>query len=152
MKSEIPSLTLSTDVIVGFPSETEEEYLETLSMMEKMSCTEAFMYYFNPREGTRAEKMEGQIEEKIKIQRLERLINEQIERQKRIKTDSLPFETIGIVTSVTRDDSSRYLLRTEHNEYVSFLPLSNHKNGDVVYVRATELNGNTFRGEEIEKE
>ncbi|MGN1189471.1 MAG: tRNA (N6-isopentenyl adenosine(37)-C2)-methylthiotransferase MiaB, partial [Candidatus Ornithospirochaeta sp.] len=109
-------------------------------------------YYFNPREGTRAEKMEGQIEEKIKIQRLERLINEQIERQKRIKTASLPFETIGIVTSVTRDDSSRYLLRTEHNEYVSFLPLSNHKNGDVVYVRATELNGNTFRGEEIEKE
>lgn len=152
MKSEIPSLTLSTDVIVGFPSETEEEYLETLSMMEKMSCTEAFMYYFNPREGTRAEKMEGQIEEKIKIQRLERLINEQIERQKRIKTASLPFETIGIVTSVTRDDSSRYLLRTEHNEYVSFLPHSNHKNGDVVYVRAIELNGNTFRGEEIEKE
>ncbi|MGN1189816.1 MAG: tRNA (N6-isopentenyl adenosine(37)-C2)-methylthiotransferase MiaB, partial [Candidatus Ornithospirochaeta sp.] len=119
MKSEIPGLTLSTDVIVGFPSETEEEYLETLSMMEKMECTEAFMYYFNPREGTRAEKMEGQLDEKIKIQRLERLINEQIERQKRIKSASIPFETIGIVTSVTRDDSSRYLLRTEHNEYVS---------------------------------
>ena len=151
MKSEIPSLTLSTDVIVGFPSETEEEYLDTLSMMEKMECTEAFMYYFNPREGTRAEKMEGQIEERVKIKRLERLINEQLERQKRIKTQSLPFETVGIVTTVTRDDSSRYLLRTEHNEYVSFLPKVSHKNGDIVYVKATELNGNTFRGEEIEK-
>lgn len=152
MKSEIPSLTLSTDVIVGFPSETEEEYLDTLSMMEKMECTEAFMYYFNPREGTRAEKMEGQIEESVKIKRLERLINEQLERQKRIKTQSLPFETVGIVTTVTRDDSSRYLLRTEHNEYVSFLPKVSHKNGDIVYVKATELNGNTFRGEEIEKQ
>lgn len=151
MKSEIPSLTLSTDVIVGFPSETEEEYLDTLSMMEKMECTEAFMYYFNPREGTRAEKMEGQIEESVKIKRLERLINEQLERQKRIKNQSLPFETVGIVTTVTRDDSSRYLLRTEHNEYVSFLPKVSHKNGDIVYVKATELNGNTFRGEEIEK-
>ena len=152
MKSEIPSLTLSTDVIVGFPSETEEEYLDTLSMMEKMECTEAFMYYFNPREGTRAEKMEGQIEESVKIKRLERLINEQLERQKRIKNQSLPFETVGIVTTVTRDDSSRYLLRTEHNEYVSFLPKVSHKNGDIVYVKATELNGNTFRGEEIEKQ
>ena len=152
MKKEIPDLTLSTDVIVGFPSETEEEYLETLSMMEIMNCTEAFMYYFNPREGTRAEKMEGQIEEGVKIKRLERLINEQIERQKRIKSAALPFDAVGIVTTVTRDDSSRYLLRTEHNEYVSFLPLKPHKNGDVVYVRATELNGNTFRGEEIERE
>ena len=120
--------------------------------MEIMNCTEAFMYYFNPREGTRAEKMEGQIEEGVKIKRLERLINEQIERQKRIKSAALPFDAVGIVTTVTRDDSSRYLLRTEHNEYVSFLPLKPHKNGDVVYVRATELNGNTFRGEEIERE
>ena len=151
MKREIPELTLSTDVIVGFPSETEEEYLDTLSMMEIMECTEAFMYYFNPREGTRAEKMDGQIEESVKIKRLERLINEQLERQKRIKSASLPFETVGIVTTVTRDDQKRYLLRTEHNEYVSFSPLVPHNNGDVVYVRATELNGNTYRGEEIEK-
>ena len=151
MKREIPELTLSTDVIVGFPSETEDEYLDTLSMMEIMGCTEAFMYYFNPREGTRAEKMDGQIEESVKIKRLERLINEQLERQKRIKSSFLPFEAVGIVTTVTRDDDKRYLLRTEHNEYVSFSPLKTHKSGDTVYVRATELNGNTYRGEEIEK-
>ena len=151
MKREIPELTLSTDVIVGFPSETEDEYLDTLSMMEIMGCTEAFMYYFNPREGTRAEKMDGQIEESVKIKRLERLINEQLERQKRIKSSFLPFEAVGIVTTVTRDDDKRYLLRTEHNEYVSFSPLKTHNSGDTVYVRATELNGNTYRGEEIEK-
>lgn len=151
MKGAIPSLTLSTDVIVGFPSETESEYEETLSMMEKMQCTEAFMYYFNPREGTRAEKMDGQLEESVKIKRLERLINEQIERQKLIKTNSLPFVAKGIVTTVTRDDSSRFLLRTEHNEYISFSPLKPHKSGDVVTVRAEELNGNTFRGVEIDE-
>lgn len=150
MRSRIPGLTFATDVIVGFPSETEEEYEETLSMMEKMSCTEAFMYYFNPREGTRAAEMDGQLDEKTKIKRLERLIAEQLERQKRIKSNELPFVAKGIVTTTSRDDSTRYLVRTEHNEYISMLPLTSHKIGDVVYARATELNGNTFRGDEIE--
>ena len=151
MRSEIKDLTFSTDVIVGFPSETEEEYFETLSMMEIMGCTEAFMYYFNPREGTRAYDMEGQLDEKTKVKRLERLINEQLERQKRIKTSELPFEAQGIVTTISRDDKDRYLVRTEHNEYVSIVPLTHHAIGDVVKVRAEELNGNTFRGVEIEE-
>ena len=151
MRSEIKDLTFSTDVIVGFPSETEEEYFETLSMMEIMGCTEAFMYYFNPREGTRAYDMEGQLDEKTKVKRLERLINEQLERQKRIKTSELPFEVKGIVTTISRDDKDRYLVRTEHNEYVSIVPLTHHEIGDVVKVRAEELNGNTFRGVEIEE-
>ena len=151
MRSEIKDLTFSTDVIVGFPSETEEEYFETLSMMEIMGCTEAFMYYFNPREGTRAYDMEGQLDEKTKVKRLERLINEQLERQKRIKTSELPFEAQGIVTTISRDDKDRYLVRTEHNEYVSIVPITHHEIGDVVKVRAEELNGNTFRGVEIEE-
>ena len=75
MKDRIPALTLSTDVMTGFPSETEEEYEDTLSAMEEMGCTEAFMYYFNPREGTRAAAMDGQIEESVIIKRLERLID-----------------------------------------------------------------------------
>ena len=151
MRSEIKDLTFSTDVIVGFPSETEEEYFETLSMMEIMGCTEAFMYYFNPREGTRAYDMEGQLDEKTKVKRLERLINEQLERQKIIKTSELPFEVKAIVTTISRDDKDRYLVRTEHNEYVSIVPLTHHEIGDVVKVRAEELNGNTFRGVEIEE-
>lgn len=150
MKKKIPSLTLATDVMTGFPSESDSEYEDTLSMMEKMSCTEAFMYYFNPREGTKAEKMEGQIDESIKIKRLERLIDEQIARQKRIKQSMLPFSTIAIITGISRDEKERFLARDEHNNYFSVESNAKHKPGDVVRIYAKELSGNTFRAVENE--
>ncbi len=149
MYKRIPSLSLATDVIVGFPTETEEEYQDTLSMMEIMHPTEAFMYYFNSREGTRAATMEGQLDEKTKIARLERLIREQLERQKIIRESELPLERVSIITSESRDDKTRYLTRDEHNYYYSVEPLTKHDIGDVIKVRATELCGNTFRGVEI---
>lgn len=148
MKDRIPGLTLSTDVMTGFPTETEEEYMETLSAMEEMGCTEAFMYYFNPREGTRAARMDGQLEESVKVKRLERLIAEQIQRQERIKASMLPFSARAIVTGVSRDDSDRYLARGEHNDYFSFSSSASHEPGDVVFIDASELRGNTFRGVE----
>ena len=150
MYSRIPGLTLSTDVIVGFPTETEEEYEETLSMMEIMHPTEAFMYYFNPREGTRAASMDGQIDLKTKTSRLERLINEQLERQKRIRENELPLTRKAVITNESRDDKSRYLARDEHNYYYSVEPLGKHIPGDIITVRADELCGNTFRGVEID--
>ena len=150
MYDRIPALTLSTDVIVGFPTETEEEYEETLSMMDIMHPSEAFMYYFNPREGTRAATMDGQIDEKTKTERLERLIALQLERQKRIREEALPLTVRAIVTTLSRDDSSRYLCRDEHNYYYSIEPLRKHTPGDVVRLKADVLAGNTFRGIEIE--
>lgn len=150
MKREIPDLTLSTDVMTGFPTEREEEYEETLSMMEIMGCTEAFMYYFNPREGTRAATMDGQIEESVKIKRLERLIDEQIKRQKRLKEAMLPLSSRVLVTGISRDDKNRYLGRDSHNNYFSIESDSALKEGDIVSVKADELSGNTFRGRVVE--
>lgn len=149
MYSTIPSLTLSTDVIVGFPSESEEEYEETLSMMEKLNCTEAFMYYYNPREGTLAAKMNDQIDLEIKTKRLERLISEQLERQKRIRESILPFKTRALITGLSKDDKDRFLCRDEHNYYFSVESKSGKKIGDMIDIYASSLSGNTFRGEEI---
>lgn len=151
MYKRIDSLTLSTDVIVGFPSETEKEYLETLSMMDIMNCSEAFMYYFNPREGTRAEKMDSQIDEKTKTKRLERLINEQLSRQKTIRESILPIKNREVlITGISRDDKNRFLARDEHNYYYSILPHRPCSIGDIIRVNSTELSGNTFRGETSE--
>ena len=149
MKREIPGVTFATDVMTGFPTETEEEYEDTLSMMEIMGCTEAFMYYFNPREGTKAATMDGQLDDKTKIARLERLINEQLERAKRIKTARLPFECKVVVQGTTRDEKDHVLGRDEHNDMISFIPSPGVKAGDIIMVRATELNGNTYRGEQL---
>ncbi|MDY5930975.1 MAG: tRNA (N6-isopentenyl adenosine(37)-C2)-methylthiotransferase MiaB [Candidatus Ornithospirochaeta sp.] len=145
----IEGLTFATDVMTGFPSETEEEYEETLSLMEYMGCTEAFMYYFNPREGTRAFDMPDQIPDDVKIRRLERLIEEQLERQSRIKKGLLPYKARVIVQGRSRDDESMYLSRGEHNDFIVFPAIREHKAGDVVFVEARELSGNTFKGAEI---
>ena len=150
MRERIPGLTFSTDVMVGFPTETEEEYEETLSMMEKMGCTEAFMYYFNPREGTKACRMEGQIADADKIRRLEKLINEQLERQKRIKKAMLPFQARVVVTGISRDDEGMYLGRDEHNDYFAFTSSVPLEEGMMAEVYADTLNGNTFRGHMVE--
>ena len=150
MQSGSTRILSLTDVMVGFPSETEEEYEETLSMMEIMGCTEAFMYYFNPREGTRAASMDGQIEDEIKIRRLERLINEQLERQKRIQESMIPFSAAVLVTGRSRDDEGMYLGRSEHNDYFVFSSSSPLSDGDIVKVNADELSGNTFRGHKVE--
>ena len=106
------------------------------------------MYYFNPREGTRAAVMEGAIAEKEKIRRLERLIDEQLERQKKEKAARLPFDAEVLITGISRDDKSRYLGRGEHNDYFSIGTNISHKPGDMIKVKATGLSGNTFRGDE----
>lgn len=150
MRERISDLTFATDVMTGFPTETEEEYFDTLSMMEIMNCTEAFMYYFNPREGTRAADMDGQIDEDVRIKRLEQLIAEQIDRQKKIKEKMIPFKAKVLITGTSRDEKDRKLGRSEHNDYFSIETVKDHREGDVIVVEATELNGNTFRGREIE--
>lgn len=149
MREEIKGVTFATDVMVGFPSESEREYEDTLSLMEEMGNIEAFMYYFNVREGTPAAKMEDQIDEKEKVRRLEILIDEQLKRTSLIKSSRLPFDALVLVTGTTRDDKSKLLGRSEHNEMISFSPKLPHNEGDMVMVHAEALKGNTYLGVEI---
>ena len=149
MRKEIPNLTFATDVMVGFPTETEEEYLDTLSLMDYMHPIEAFMYYYNLREGTVAAKMDGQLEDDVKIARLERLIDEQLKRCQEEKINRKNMITRGVVTGITRDDKDRYLARNEHNEMISFKPISKVEIGSMVNLKCYDLKGNTYLADEI---
>ena len=149
MRKEIPNLTFATDVMVGFPTETEEEYLDTLSLMDYMHPIEAFMYYYNLREGTVAAKMDGQLEDDVKIARLERLIDEQLKRCQEEKINRKSMITRGVVTGITRDDKDRYLARNEHNEMISFKPISKVEIGSMVNLKCYDLKGNTYLADEI---
>jgi len=82
MKEQIPNLTLSTDIIVGFPNETEEDFEDTLDVVEKVKFEQVYMFIYSRRVGTPADKMEGQIPEEIKHKRFDRLkalVEKQIE-------------------------------------------------------------------------
>lgn len=150
IRDGIDGVTFATDVMTGFPTETEEEYEDTLSAMEYLSPIEAFMYYYNLREGTPAARMEGQIEEEEKVRRLERLIDEQLKRASRIKETRVGLISRAVITGVTRNDRNAFLARNEHNEMISFIPQDKRlKPGDMVTLETTSLNGNTYLGKEV---
>ena len=151
ISARIPEMTYAVDVMVGFPSETEEEFRETISAMADVGYIEAYMYYWNPREGTRACSMDGQMPESEKQQRLQKLIDWQLENASRIKRNRAHGVQKVLVTQVSRDDEKKMLGRNEHNEMVAFdvLDGAEVKIGDMVDVSFTALNGNTYLGRQV---
>ena len=147
IKTRIPEITFAVDVMVGFPGETEEEFLDTVSAIDHVGYIEAYMYYWNEREGTRAVKMEGQIPEKERQSRLQKLIDHQLANASAIKKTRAKGVQKVLIVQVSRDDASMMLGRNEHNEMVAFR--SKAKPGDIVNVRFDSLNGNTYLGTEV---
>ena len=70
IKNRVPNVVLSTDIIVGFPGETEEEFEDTLDVVRKVNYEQIFMFIYSPREGTVAAKRDDQIPEKLNIKDL----------------------------------------------------------------------------------
>ena len=74
IRAKMPTCYLSTDIIVGFPGETEEDFMDTYNLIEKVRYDGVFAFMFSPRTGTVAEKMDNQVDEKIKNERVNRLL------------------------------------------------------------------------------
>lgn len=85
IKTLIPNVVLTSDFIVGFPTETEEEFLDTMDLVEKVRFSSIFAFIYSPREGTVAAKMDGQIDNKTKHDRVNRLLNLEKKIQKEDK-------------------------------------------------------------------
>ncbi len=117
---KIPDVSISTDIIVGFPNETEEEFLDTLDVVSKVKFDQIYMFIYSPREGTVAAKMEDHVTYEEKVNRLERL--------KKLYEDILPSlnkEMIGKTYKVLVEGKSNnnYLLytgRSSQNKVVIF--------------------------------
>jgi len=79
MRELMPNIGISTDIMVGFPTETETEFLDTMNLIDKVRFDNIFSFIYNKRSGTAADKMDGQIKRDIKIDRIQRLIRQQSE-------------------------------------------------------------------------
>jgi tRNA-2-methylthio-N6-dimethylallyladenosine synthase len=148
MRAAIPGLSLSTDILVGFPGETEEDLELTLSLMREVGYSYSYMYHFNPREGTPAATMPGRVADAVKRDRLSRVI----ELQKGLTQSSMESR-LGRVEEVLIEGSSRrrkseLLARTQRDEMVVF-PADSSRVGSFARVRLTSLSGNTFKAEEV---
>jgi len=120
IREKVPHVSFSTDIIVGFPGETEEDFLDTMEVVKKVRFDQIYMFCYSIRRGTRAERMENQIEEKVKVERLERLkalfekiINE--ENDKKIGK----IENI-LVEGISKNNPNMYTGRTIDNKVVVF--------------------------------
>jgi tRNA-2-methylthio-N6-dimethylallyladenosine synthase len=144
LRDAIPDVALSTDLIVGFPGETEADFRETISVVEEVGFDSAFTFVYSPRAGTEAAAMSEQIAEEVKHDRIERLV-EVVQRV----AASRNSERIGrveevLVESPSRTDPSLLRGRTRRNTTVNFS--GNAAMGDLVDVRIEAATSTTLRG------
>lgn len=145
IRDKIADVSLTTDIMVGFPGESEEDFNDVLSIMNEILYENAFMYYYNPREGTPASMREDQIDVEVKKERLQRVIDLQLEITKGQMEKRVGNVTTVLAESVSRDNENELLGKTPQDERVAFAA-DKKLIGQFVKVKLDNLSGNTFRG------
>ena len=122
IREKIPDVSLSTDILVGFPGETEEDFEQTVTLMQQVRYEAAYMYYYNPREGTAAYNMKNQIPLEEKKRRVGKIIDLQLAITKEQLENVLAEKKFWFLSEAeSRDNSKELLGRTERDERVVFL-------------------------------
>lgn len=148
MKKQIPNLVLSTDIIVGFPEETDEEFEDTLDVVRKVNFEQIFMFIYSVREGTVAAEMK-QIPEEIKHIRFEKLKELYDSRVDENNEKYLNTAQKLLIEGKSKNNEKMFEGRTDTNKVVIFEPNKENKIGDIVTVNITETHKWYLKGEII---
>ena len=144
LRELIPNCAVTTDLIVGFPTETEEDFLQTLSLVKEADFSSAFTFVYSPRTGTKAAQMEGRIPEEVSKERIMRLVDA-VNENTRLKS----LEYVGKVTEILCEDYDEkkglYLGRNESGRMGYF---ASDKNviGEFVDLNVERANGISLFG------
>ncbi len=149
IKEIIPGCAISQDMIAGFPTETEEDHEDTLSLMRYVKYNFGYMFTYSERPGTLAErKLEDDIPEEIKSRRLSEIIALQLEHSE-LRTREHLGKTIEIlIEKQSKKSEDQWSGRSEHN-IVAVFPKENYKVGDFVNVKITDCTKATLIGEAV---
>lgn len=120
MKEKIPDIAITSDIIVGFPTETEKEFSETLEVLKRVRYDNVYSFIYSKRSGTPAAAMEDQIPDEIKGERFRRLLDLQSAISKEKYLDSKDTVVRALVECVSKTDASKLTARTETNRLVHF--------------------------------
>ena len=147
LRAAIPDLALGTDIIVGFPGETEDDFAQTLDVVEEVRYESAFTFIFSPRSGTEAATLPDQVPDDVKHERLERLV----EVVQRIAAER-NAERVGrieqvLVEGASRTDAALLRGRTRRNTTVNFA--GSAEPGELVDVLVDASTSTTLRGREL---
>ena len=120
IREHVPDCAITTDIIVGFPGETEADFAETLEIVEEVGYDGAFTFVFSPRRETEAATMDGQVPHQVKVDRMERLL-EVVQRRARERAQRFLGRTMEVlVEGASRTDETKLRGRTRHNKAVNF--------------------------------
>ena len=146
IRERVPDVALTTDIIVGFPGETEADFAHTLDVCEEVGFDGAFTFIYSPRRGTEAATLtEGLLPHEVAVERMERLV-EVVQRRARERAQRFVGRELEVlVEGPSRTDPTRLRGRTRHNKVVNFEGVASP--GDLVPVTITAATSQTLTGE-----
>ena len=146
IREHVPDVALTTDIIVGFPGETEDDFEETLEVVEQVRYDSAFTFIFSPRRGTDGRGPARPAAAPVKRERMERLV-ELVQRNAAERAQRFVGRTMEVlVEGPSRTDPSKLRGRTRHNKTVNFSGVA--RAGELVDVEIASATSTTLAGEE----
>lgn len=143
-RKRVPGISLTTDIIAGFPSESEADFEETLDLVREVRFDDAFTYRYSIREGTRAAGLPDDVPEEVKLERLGLLIS-LVRKTARENLDELRGENFSVlIERASKKSEDWWMGRTEHNR-VSVMPRGDFLPGDMIDVVVEDISGFTLR-------
>ncbi|MGP4072173.1 tRNA (N6-isopentenyl adenosine(37)-C2)-methylthiotransferase MiaB [Piscibacillus sp. B03] len=150
IKEQIPNAALTTDIIVGFPNETEEQFEETISLYHEVGFEGAYTFIFSPRDGTPAARIEDNVSEDVKKKRLHRL-NEVVNQYSKEAMEKYKGKVVKVLVEGTSKSNDEKLAGyTERGKLVNFVGPKSAV-GQIVNVKVTETKTWTLDGEMVEE-
>jgi tRNA-2-methylthio-N6-dimethylallyladenosine synthase len=147
IRERVPDCAITTDIIVGFPSETEDDFRETLEVVDEVGYDSAFTFVFSPRRGTEAATLGDQIPHPVKRERMQRLV-ELVQRRARERSQRFVGRTLEVLAEgPSRTDPMRIRGRSRHNKTVNFDGTA--VAGETVEVEIVDATSTTLSGFEL---
>ncbi len=146
IRAQVPDCGLTTDIIVGFPGESDADFEQTLSLVEEVGYDGAFTFLYSPRRGTEAADLPDQVPHEAKVARMERLV-EVVQRRAHERAQRFVGREVEVlVEGPSRTDPSRLRGRSRHNKVVNFDGLG--APGELVQVAIVGASSQTLSGQE----
>ena len=149
IKDTVPNVSISTDIIVGFPGESEEDFLETLSLAEECKYDNAFTFIFSKREGTPACLLKDEVSEEEKEERLQRL-NKVVNKYFLENNKKLLERVVPVLVEGNSEKKDMYYGYTDTNKLINFTAKREVEVGEIVNVKVTQAKTWSLDGELVE--
>jgi tRNA-2-methylthio-N6-dimethylallyladenosine synthase len=148
-KKIIPGVSFSTDIISGFPTETIEDHLATIDIMQQVRYDGAYMFKYSPREGTKSFKMDDDVPEEVKSKRLQEIIDVQQKISLEKNLEMIGLEQVVMIEGFSKKSNDFFAGRTDSNKVVIVPAGNNIKQGDYLLVRINRATSATLFGDFI---